>query len=190
MSNKKILLSEPHIIGNENKYLKECIKTNWISSAGTFVDKFEKSISKYTGAKYAVSCINGTAALDLSLKIAGVESGNEVIVPTLTFIAPVNTIIYNNAFPIFMDSDKYFNIDSEKCIDFLKKETVFKSGYTFNKKTGRKIAAIIPVHIWGNAAFLEDLLPICQERNIKVIEDASESLGTFYKKGKYKKKHT
>tara|TARA_Y100000590_G_scaffold466739_1_gene643148 strand:- start:5076 stop:6239 length:1164 start_codon:yes stop_codon:yes gene_type:complete len=190
MYHKKILLSEPNIIGNENKYLKECIKTNWISSAGKFVDKFEKSISKYTGAKYAISCINGTCALDLSLKIAGVQFDDEVIVPTLTFIAPVNTVIYNNAFPIFMDSDKYFNIDAEKCIDFIKKETLFKSGYTYNKKTGRKISAIIPVHVWGNAVFLDDLLPICKERNIKIIEDASESLGTFYKKGKYKKKHT
>jgi aminotransferase in exopolysaccharide biosynthesis len=188
--NNTIFLSEPDIIGNESKYLLQCLKKNWISTFGKFVDEFEKDIASYTGVKYAISCINGSSALHLALKILGIKPNEEVIVPTLTFIAPVNAIIYNNSYPIFMDADKYFNIDINKCIDFIKEHTFYKSGSSFNKLTGRKIFSIIPVHVWGNAAMLDELIPLCDERNIKVIEDASESLGTKYTKGKFAKKHT
>jgi perosamine synthetase len=122
--------------------------------------------------------------------LVGVGPGDEVIVPSLTFIAPVNAISYNNARPIFMDSDEYYNIDINKTIDFLENETFFKSGFTYNKKTKNRIAAIIPVHMWGNAVDLFDLIPLCKKKNIFVVEDASESLGTVYKKDYFSKKHS
>lgn len=188
--NEYIPLSVPLINGNEWKYIKECLDTGWVSSAGKYVNLFEQKIAEYTGAKYAIACVNGTSALHVSLGLAGVEQGDEVIVPTITFIAPINAVRYLYADPIFMDADDYFNIDSEKTIEFITKETKFKSGYTINKKTGKKIKAIIPVHVFGNAVWLDDLYEICKDRNIKIIEDASESLGTRYIKGRFKGKHT
>lgn len=191
-SNKQIAipLSEPLINGNEWKYVKECLDTGWVSSAGKYVRLFEERISRYTGAKYAIACVNGTSALFISLKLAGVEPGDEVIVPTLSFIAPVNAVRYLYAEPIFMDSDNFFNIDPAKTIEFIKKETKFIKGYSVNKRTGNKVKAIIPVHVFGNAVWLDDLYEICNERNIRIVEDASESLGTKYIKGKFKGKHT
>ena len=185
-----IPLSVPNISGNEWNYVKECLDTEWVSSAGKYVDRFEKEIASYTKSKYAIACVNGTSALQVSLKIVGVEAGDEVIVPSLTFIAPVNAISYNNANPIFMDSDKYYNIDIEKTIHFIKNETYYKNGFTFNKKTKKRISAIIPVHMWGNAVDLFDLIPLCKKKNIFVVEDASESLGSEYKKYDHGGKHT
>ena len=187
---KYIPLSVPSLKGDELKYVKECIDTEWVSSAGKYVDKFEQDIASYTGSKYAVACVNGTSAIQVSLRLAGVMPGDEVIIPTLTFIAPVNAIWYNNASPVFMDSDEYYNIDSQKTIEFIKNETVFRNGYTFNKTTNKKISAIIPVHVWGNACELNDLVELCKERKIQVIEDSSESLGTFYNCDQLKNKHT
>ena len=123
-----IPLSVPSINGNEWQYVKECLDTEWVSSAGKYVDLFEKNIAEYTGSKFAVACVNGTSALHISLKLAGVRPDDEVIAPTLTFIAPINAIIYNNAKPIFMDVDNHFNIDCEKTIDFINHKTVFKDG--------------------------------------------------------------
>jgi aminotransferase in exopolysaccharide biosynthesis len=185
-----IPLSVPSIKGNEWKYIKECLDTEWVSSAGKYVEEFENNICKFTGAKYAVACVNGTSALHISLLFAGVKPDEEVIVPTLTFISPVNVVKYLSAEPIFMDCDDYYNIDVEKTIQFIKEETIFKDGFTYNKTTDRKISAIIPVHIFGNACNLEKLVPVCKERNIKIIEDATESLGTTYIKGKFSGKHT
>lgn len=185
-----IPLSVPSIQGNEWKYIKECLDTEWVSSAGKYVDLFEKKIAEYTGAKYAVAIVNGTAALHIALIIGGVKPEDEVIVPTLTFISPINVVRYRNAHPIFMDADEFYNIDSEKTIDFINKETIFKDGNTYNKYTQKCIRAIIPVHIFGNAVYLDDLYDICKERNIKIIEDATESLGTKFKKGKFAGKHT
>ena len=118
-----INLHEPLLAGNEQKYIKNCLDQGWVSSAGKYVDIFEKKISKYTGAKYAVACINGTTALQVSLRLVGVKKNDEVIVPSMTFIAPVNAINYNNAKPIFMDCDKYYTIDIDKTIDFINKKT-------------------------------------------------------------------
>ena len=186
----KIPLSVPSLNGNEMQYVKECIDTEWVSSAGKYVDLFEQKITEYTGSKFAVACVNGTAAIQVSLRLAGVDAGDEVIVSTLTFIASVNAITYNNATPIFMDADKYYNLDSEKTIEFIKNETVFKNGFTYNKKTNNKITAIIPVHVWGNACWLDELIELCNKQNIAIVEDAAESLGTFYNNGKYEGKHT
>jgi len=185
-----IPLSVPSLKGNELKYVEECIETEWVSSAGKYVDLFEQKTSEYTGAKYAVACVNGTAALQVSLRLAGVKPGDEVIAPTLTFIAPINAIAYNGASPVFMDADDYYNIDAVKTIQFIREETVFKNGFSYNKTTQARISAIIPVHVWGNAAWLDELIPLCKERNIAVVEDASESLGTIYIDGDNSEKHT
>ena len=185
-----IPLSVPSVQGREWQYVKECLDTEWISSAGKYVEIFEEKIANYTGARYAISCVNGTSALQVSLRLAGVKPGDEVIVPTLTFIAPVNTIAYNGAVPVFMDADNYYNIDVEKTIDFIQTQTYYRNDATYNKITNKRISAIVPVHVWGNAAWLDKLVPLCQERNISVVEDASESLGTFYIKGQFSGKHT
>ena len=186
----KIPLSVPSLKGNEWKYVKECIDTEWVSSAGKYVNLFEKKVTEYTGSKYAIACVNGTAAIQVSLRLAGVDAGDEVICPTLTFIASINAIDYCNASPIFMDADSYYNIDAGKTIEFINNETVFKNGCTYNKKTGKKISAILPVHIWGNACWLDELMELCEERNIAVVEDACESLGTFYNDGEFSGKYT
>ena len=118
-----IKLHEPFLCGNEWKYIKNCLDEGWVSSAGKYVNLFEKKIAKYTGAKYTVACINGTSALQISLKLIGVGIDDEVIVPSMTFIAPVNAINYNGAKPIFMDCDEYYTIDLKKTVDFINKET-------------------------------------------------------------------
>ena len=180
---KMISLSVPTFRGNELEYVKQCIKTEWVSTAGQFVSKFEDSISEYTKSKHAVAVVNGTSALHIALKVAGVKEKDEVIAPTLTFIAPINAILYNHATPVFMDCDDYYNIDAEKTIDFIKQKTVYKEGFSYNKTTKNRISAIVPVHVWGNAANLKDLFELCKKRNIATVEDASESLGTFYNDG-------
>ena len=131
MSNSYIPLSLPSLKGNEWKYIKECLDTEWVSSAGKYVDLFEEKIAKYTGSKYAVACINGTSALQLSLHLAGIRPGDEVIVPTLTFIATVNAASYNGATPVFMDADRYYNLDVEKTIQFIETETIFSDGASY-----------------------------------------------------------
>ena len=189
-----IKLHEPFIRGNEWRYVKNCLNTGWVSSAGKYVDLFEKKIAKYTGSKYAIACINGTAALQISLKLVGVGKDEEVIVPSMTFIAPVNAISYNNAKPIFMDNNKYYTIDINKTLEFLNKETRTiqrnKLSITVNKKTGKRIAALIVVHLFGNAARLDELIDLCKKKNIPLIEDSAESIGTFYGSGRFKNKHT
>jgi perosamine synthetase len=190
MSDRPIPLSVPSIEGNEWKYIKECLNKEWVSSAGKYVNLFEEKISEYTGARYTIAVVNGTAALHLSLIVAGVKPGDEVIVPTLTFIAPVNTIKYVGAQPVFMDCDEYYNIDVERTIEFIREQTVLENRSSYNKASGRRISAIIPVHIFGNAVRMEELASVCRERNIKIIEDATESLGTYYTDGKYRGRYT
>jgi aminotransferase in exopolysaccharide biosynthesis len=185
-----IPLSVPSISGNEWKYVKECLDTEWVSSVGKYVDLFEEKIAEYTCSQYAVACMNGTSALQMSLQIVGVKLGDEVIVPTLSFIAPVNAISYNLAEPVFMDADEYYNIDAEKTIEFIKIETRYERGFTYNKFTGKRISAIILVHVFGNASNMEELAQVCEERNIIIVEDAAESLGTFYSSGNFSGKHT
>jgi len=188
--NISIPLSNPNIRGNEWKYIKECLDGEWVSSAGKYVNKFEENICKFTGAKHAVACVNGTAGLQVALRLAGVKCNDEVIVPSVTFIAPVNVIRYLYAEPVFMDCDDFYNIDIEKTVQFIKSETAFSNGYTFSRKTGKRISAIIPVHVFGNAVNLKQLIPICQERNIKIVEDATESLGTYYTQGDLRNRYT
>jgi perosamine synthetase len=185
-----IPLSVPTLQGNEWKYVKECLDTEWVSSAGKYVELFEEKIAEYTGTSYAVACVNGTAALQIALRLAGVMPGHEVIVPTITFIAPVNTVRYNGAEPVFMDADEYYNIDIGKTIEFINNCTRFENGYTINKSTNKRISAIVPVHVFGNAVDLEELVRVCEERNIVIVEDAAESIGTYYTNQKLAKRHT
>ena len=154
MKHKMIPLSVPSIKGKELLYLKECIKTEYVSSVGKHVNLFEKKICKFTGSKYAVSCTNGTASLHLGLRIMGVEEDDEIIVPTMTFVATVNAIKYLKANPIFMDCDNYFNIDVNKVVSFIKENTFFKNNYSYNKKTKKRIPVLIVVHVFGNAVNL------------------------------------
>jgi len=135
---KMISLSVPSIKGNEWKYIKECLDTEWVSSTGKFVDLFEQKIAEYTGAKYAVACVNGTAALHISLLLAGIKPENEVIVPTLTFISPVNVVRYCNAYPVFMDADDFYNIDIEKTFSLLKKKQYLRMALLIIEKQTEK----------------------------------------------------
>jgi perosamine synthetase len=182
-----IPLYPPNIPRKSLDYLKKCVDENMVSTGGNLINIFESKISNITSSKYAVAFNSGTAALHIALKVIGVKESDEIIVPTLTFIATINSVIYNKCSPIFMDSDEDYNIDVRKVIHFLNKETIFKKKFSFNKKTKKRIFAIIVTHVWGNAANILKLKKICREKNIKIIEDASESLGTYYKKNQ---KHT
>ena len=145
-----IALSEPNITGLEKDLVNQCLETGWISTSGSFVQEFEEAISEYCDSRYAIACINGTSGLHISLKLSGVERDTEVLVPTLTFAAPINAIIYNNAFPVFFDVDKYHTLNVKQVIHFLENETYEVNKEVFNTKTDRKISCILPVHTWGN----------------------------------------
>jgi len=176
-------LHEPLFSGNEIKYLKKTIKTNFVSSIGLFVNKFENKIKKFTKSRYCISVVNCTEALYLSLVASGVKSGDEVLVPSITFVGTANAIVHSAAIPHFVDSEfETLGIDPIKLEKYLQKITVKKGVNYFNKKTKRRISAIIPVHIFGNICKIEKLLKIAKKYNLIVIEDAAEALGSFYKK--------
>lgn len=168
--------------------LKECIETGWVSTGGRFIPEFEEKMAKYLGVKEAVGIQSGTAGLHTSLRVLGVERDNEVIVPTLTFIAAVNPVTYLGAIPVFIDCDDTLCIDPLKIERFLENECNFVDGKVINKKTGRQIKVIVAVHVFGNMADMEKILEIAHKYNLKVLEDATEALGTFYTEGKYKGK--
>jgi len=176
-----VSLHEPSFDGNELQYLKECIDSTYVSSVGKFVDKFEKDLATYTGAKFAISVVNGTASLHISLKLAGVQSGDEVLLPALTFVATANAITYCGAIPHFADSeDATLGIDVLKLREYLNKTTSQESDKCINKITGRVIRALIPMHTFGHPSDIDGLLSIANDFNIILIEDAAESLGSFY----------
>jgi len=186
---ERIPLHEPVFEGNEWRYVKECLDSGWVSSAGPFVEQFEDSIKAYTGVKYAVACVNGSSALQVALRVAGVGSGHEVIVPTLTFIAPINAVYHNGAIPIFMDADEFFNIDVNKVSEFLDRHAELRDDGCWNKSTGRKITAVMLVHVFGNAVDLESLVDLSKQYHLTLIEDAAEGLGTRYSDGRLAGKH-
>ncbi len=176
-----IPLHEPRFIGNEKKYLNECIDSTFVSSVGKFVDRFEIDVAKYTGAKYAVATSNGTSALHISLIISGVEAGDEVITQPLTFVATCNAISYCNAKPIFIDVDKDTIGMSPAALEvFLKANAIVKNHQCVNKSTGNIIKACIPMHTFGHPCRIDDIQKICKKWNIALIEDSAESLGSFY----------
>lgn len=177
-----IPLHEPVFSGNEEKYVSDCIKTGWVSSAGSYVDRFEKSLAAYTDAKYAVAVVNGTAALHLCYKIIGVKRDDEILIPTLTFVATANAAKYVGAIPHFIDvNERDFGVDPAKLKKYLDKISEVKNGFCYNKFTSRKIAALTILHCFGHPAKLDEILEVADAFNIPVIEDAAESLGSFYK---------
>jgi perosamine synthetase len=176
-----VALHEPNFDGNESIYLKECLDSTYVSSVGKFVDQFEAELANYTGAKYAVSLVNGTAALHIALKLAGVQAGDEVLLPALTFIATANSIAYCDAIPHFVDSEeRTLGIDGTKLREYLLGNTSPVSGKCINKNTGRTIRALVPMHTFGHPSDLETLLSIAHDFKIALVEDAAESLGSYY----------
>ena len=177
-----IPLSVPTIQGNEWKYIKECLDTNWVSTVGSYVNRFEDELSTYVGVQHAVAMANGTAALHIALLVAGVQPEDEVIVPALTFVSPVNCVRYVNAHPVFMDVEpNYWQIDPQKFAEFIETQCVWKNSELRNSKTGRRIAAVIPVDLLGHPVDMTSIADIAKKYNIKIIEDATESLGAQYK---------
>lgn len=183
---KFIPLSVPNLKGNELKYVTDAVESEWVSTGGSYINKFENDISKYLNIKNSVSCQSGTSAIHLSLILSGVCCGDEVIVPTLTFIATVNPIKYIGAKPVFMDCDESLNMDLNKLNEFCENECTFENNTLINKKSKNVIRAIVVVHIFGNMIDMEKLISIANKYNLKVIEDAAEALGSYIIKGKYK----
>ena len=176
-----VALHEPSFNGNEIAYLTECINSTYVSSVGKFVDRFEKELAEYTGAKYVVAVVNGTAALHIALKLAGVLPGDEVLIPALTFVATANSVIYCNATPHFVDSEELtLGIDSNKLREYLKANTEQVSNKCININTGKVIRAIVPMHTFGHPSDLEGLLSVAHDFNIAMVEDAAEALGSYY----------
>ena len=184
--NDFVPLSVPKFIGNEKKYLNECIDTTFVSSVGKFVDRFENDMAAFTGAKRAVVCVSGTNALHMSLMMAGVERDDEVLTQALTFIATCNALSYIGAHPVFIDVDKStMGLSPDAIRDWLCKNAEIKDGLCFNKNSGRRIKACVPMHTFGHPVRIEELAQVCEEYHIELVEDAAESIGS-----KYKGKHT
>ena len=174
-------LHEPEFDGNEWNYVKECIDTNFVSSAGKYVDRFERELEAYTGARHAIAVSNGTSALHISLLLAGVGPGDEVLVPALTFVATANAVIYCGAEPHFVDSElDSLGIDPEKLRSYLESTTTLIAGQCRNRVSGKVIRAMVPMHTFGHPSKIRELLDLCMEFSITMVEDAAESLGSFY----------
>ena len=175
-------LHAPCFIGNEKKYLNECIDSTFVSSVGKFVDRFEEMGAEYTGAKKAVVCVNGTNALHLAMLLSGVEQNDEVITQPLTFIATANAISYIGAHAVFLDVDlDTMGLSPVKVREWLEKNAEVKGGECFNKNTGRRIKACIPMHTFGHPVHLDELVEVCKDYHLNLLEDAAESIGSFYK---------
>lgn len=175
-------LAVPVFIGNEKKYLNECIDTTFVSSVGKFVDKFEEETAKYTECKRAVVCVSGTNALHMSLMLAGVERDDEVLTQALTFIATCNALSYIGAHPVFIDVDRDTMGLSPKALrEWLAKNSEQKNGECYNKNTGRRVKACVPMHTFGHPVHLDELVEVLKEYNIELVEDAAESIGSLYK---------
>lgn len=173
----RIPLCVPHLFGNEKRYLDECIETNFVSSVGPFVGRFEEEFAKAVGAKHAVACVNGTAALHLAMRVLGIGPGDEVFVPTFTFVASVNPIVYERASPTFVDCEaRTWNLDPEIIVREIKRRA----------KLGLSLPKVVEVvHILGHPAEIEPIMEVCGQFNIPVIEDAAESLGATYRAGPF-----
>jgi perosamine synthetase len=180
-SAERIPLCAPEIAGHEWKYLKDCLDTGWVSSVGAWVSRFEQAIAERVGARHAVAAVNGTAALHLALLAAGVRPDDEVLVSTLTFIAPANAIRYAGAWPVFVDAEpRHWQMDPERVVGFLG-SCRWRDGALFNPVTGRRIRAILPVHALGHPVDLEPILAVARKYDLAVVEDATESLGATYR---------
>lgn len=176
---KFIPLSVPNLRGNELKYITEAIEEEWVSTAGPFINQFEEKISEYVQVKNAVACQSGTAGLHLALLACGVSKGEEVIVPTLTFVAAVNPVRYVGAEPVFMDCDDHLTMDADKLESFLENECEWNGDTVVNKRTKKRIKAVIVVHVFGDIADLDRICAITEKYHLKLIEDATEALGSY-----------
>lgn len=177
-----IPLHVPTFRGNEKEYLNECIDTTFVSSVGKFVDKFEEMTAAYTGAKKAVVCVNGTNALHVAMLLVGVEKDDEVITQALTFVATCNAINYIGAHPVFIDVDRdTMGLSPSAVKKWLSENTEIKNRNCYNKKTGRRIKACVPMHTFGHPIHLDELIDVCKRYCLEIVEDAAESLGSFYK---------
>jgi len=175
-------LSVPKFVGNEKKYLEECIDTTFVSSVGKFVDRFEEMVAKYTGAKKAVVCVSGTNALHMAMMLVGVQRDDEVLTQALTFVATCNAISYIGAHPVFIDVDKDTMGLSPKAVKtWLETNAKIETGICYNKSTGRRIKCCVPMHTFGHPVHLDELVEVCKEWHIELVEDAAESIGSFYK---------
>ena len=176
-----IPLHEPKFFGNERDYVIDCIDSTFVSSVGKYVDRFEQMMAEYTGAKYAVATVNGTAALHIALKLAGVNRGDEVVTQSLSFVATCNAISYCGAKPVFVDVDKdTLGLSPTSLREFLAANTNQTEEGCINKTTGNRIAAVVPMHTFGHPCRIDEIARICEEFNIPLIEDAAESLGSYY----------
>lgn len=174
-----MVLHEPSFCGNEWKYLKECLDSTFVSSVGKFVDRFEADLASYTGARYAVAVVNGTAALQVALRVAGVAEGEEVLVPALTFVATASAVVHCGAVPHFVDSEEAsLGVDHRSLREYLQTETDMRNGQCFNRRTGRVIRALVPMHTFGHPADIDGLLEVAREFALELVEDAAESLGS------------
>jgi perosamine synthetase len=172
----------PHLAGNEWKYLKECLDTNWVSSAGPFIARFERAVADWVGVPHAVATVNGSAALHVALLAAGVRPGDEVLVPTFTFIATANAIAYCGAHPVFLDVEPVaWGLDPAKLADFLARDCRRDNGHTVNRRTGRPIRAVLPVDLYGHPCDLDPVLAAARDHGLAVVEDAAEALGAVYR---------
>lgn len=181
-SEEFIPLHVPTFGGNEKKYLNECLDTTFVSSVGKFVDRFEEMTAEYTGAAKAVVCVNGTNALHMAMLLSRVERDDEIITQALTFIATCNAISYIGAHPIFIDVDKdTMGLSPTAVENWLKEHAEIKNNICYNKKSGRRIKACIPMHTFGHPVHLDELIEVCNKYHLELIEDAAESLGSFYK---------
>lgn len=176
-----VSLHEPSFVGNEHRYLKECIDSTFVSSVGKFVDQFETALAEYTGSRHVVAVVNGTAALHIALKLAGVVTGDEVLVPALTFAATANAVTYCGAIPHFMDSESHtLGVNAKKLRDYLSSHTERRAGCCVNRTTGRVIRALVPMHTFGHPVDMDGVLAVAHDYKIALVEDAAESLGSYY----------
>jgi aminotransferase in exopolysaccharide biosynthesis len=182
---KFIPLSVPNLKGNELEYVTHAVKTEWVSTGGPYVNEFEEKVAEYVNVKGAVSCQNGTSGLHIALQVCGLTSANEVIVPTLTFIAAVNPVKYIGAEPVFMDCDDSLTMDAGKLLRFCRNECNFINGKLINNRTKKHIKAVVVVHVFGNMVDMEKIMEVANQYNLKVVEDATEAIGTYYTSGKY-----
>jgi perosamine synthetase len=177
-----IPLSVPHLAGKEWEYIKDCLDTNWVSSVGSYVDKFENGIASFTQSKYAISTVNGTSALHISLILSGVQNNDLVIVPNITFIASCNAVKYCGADPLLIDvNPETWQMDLTLLSVFLRERTYTTNGECFETSTGRRIKAIMPVHVLGNMCNMEELIEISAQYHLAIVEDATEALGSYFK---------
>ena len=181
-SDEFVALHEPTFAGNEWAYVKECLDTGWVSSVGKFVDRFEHDLAAYTGANRAVAVVNGTAALQICLQLVGVEQNDEVLIPALTFVATANAVRYCGAVPHFVDSDEStLGLDPQKLAVHLEEIAEIRGGISINRLTGRRIKAIVPMHTFGHPVDMATLMDLCERYRLELVEDAAESLGSYYK---------